>query len=190
MGKLQEAPLVRNDASLLPKFVVEFSSLKLVMADGRSNVSPAYTSGKRTPGTRDLAPRGLPVSLIDSGNPSVSIPASSINLLAQALGTTFTERDGLGPINCRLASKESMLLFGFNQNKAKIKVPLDMLVVPSAFNHRPGCRLAIDASAEIASLGAPFLQAAYVVFDIEQRRLLFAQAVMNSTHSDVEEFLS
>ncbi|KAH7401266.1 hypothetical protein BKA66DRAFT_604531 [Pyrenochaeta sp. MPI-SDFR-AT-0127] len=49
------------------------------------------------------------------------------------------------------------------------------------------CFLAVDASRNgLASLGAPFFQAAYVVFDNEQQRLLVAQAVVNSTTTNLQ----
>lgn len=108
--------------------------------------------------------------------------------MAKALGATFSKQNGMGPIDCSLATNKTKLVFGFNQDKAKIQVPLDLLVVPSALtNNVPGCKLPIGPSQDIASLGSPFLQAAYVVFDMDQRQLLFAQGILNATGSSIEE---
>ncbi|PSN70349.1 acid protease [Corynespora cassiicola Philippines] len=49
------------------------------------------------------------------------------------------------------------------------------------------CFLAMDTSpADLASIGAPFFQAAYFVFDMEASRMLMAQAVVNATESNMQ----
>lgn len=179
-GQLAEAPLLKTNDGAIPSFVVDFSSLQLV----RGNNS-GMGSAKKV----DLSPKnGLPVSLIDTGNPAIGIPSRSMQTLARALGTTFDQQNGaLGSVPCSLGAEGASLAFGFNQDRAKINVPMDMMLIPDA--QQPGqCFLPIDPADDMASLGAPFMQAAYIVFDMDQTRLMMAQAVINATDSRIQEF--
>lgn len=174
-------------------FRVEFSSFQLVdLADSQN------TSQDRSPpsgGITNLAPqRGLPPAFLDTGNPAINIPQESIEILVKVLGAEIL--DGfVSRIKCELLPGK-VLRFGFNRDNAVIDVPLDLLVVPSDIsndlhaNLPPGiCNTVIGTSKDlpaglnIASLGAPVMQAMYVVFDVERSRLMFAPAIINSTAS-------
>ncbi|KND91135.1 putative aspartic-type endopeptidase opsB [Tolypocladium ophioglossoides CBS 100239] len=188
-GQLQETRIERSNDGALPSFVIQFSSLKMVMGGARSSVPSPCDGPPRMPAVQDLAPRnGLGFSLLDSGNPGIGIPAASIEIMAKVLRTTFSQRDGLGLVDCNLLNNRSMLTFGFNQDKIKIDMPLDTIVVPARFVKGTGCALPIFPSQDTASLGFPFLQSVYVVFDMDKERLLLAQAKLNVTESNIKEF--
>lgn len=192
-GDLKAAPLVRDNLGQLPSFVVDFSSVTL--SSGNST-GQGRQRRQRNRNTVDLAPRnGLDVALIDSGAPSVDLPAASVRSLAKALDTTFNEDDGsLGNVPCSLGQQGMSLSFGFNNDNAKVQVPLELMMLPAqstgAGQAEGGadCFLPVFATDDLATLGAPFMQAAYIVFDMDDQRLLMAQAVLNATESNVQEY--
>ncbi|KAH6638091.1 aspartic protease [Boeremia exigua] len=192
-GDLKAAPLVRDNDGLLPSFVVDFSSMMLLSGN---STAQKLQQRQTQDSSVDLAPRdGLGVALIDSGAPSLAIPASSMRALARALGTAFNEDDGsLGNLPCGLAQQDMSLGFGFNNDNAQIQVPLELMLLPNQTTvvgeARSGadCMLPIFATDDLNTLGAPFVQAAYVVFDMDAQQLLMAQAVINATESNVQEY--
>lgn len=168
-GQLKKAPLTSSG------FVIQFSSLTLVPGPDGSDAKPVSVSGS-----------SLPPALIDSGNPGLSIPADLIHALASTLRAPSGQRVQV-PCNNGAAK----LVFGFHQDSIKIEVPLQMLILPAEGRSTGSsqCLLAIEpGSPRQASLGAPFLQAAYVVFDAGARELMLAQAVLNATSSDIREY--
>jgi hypothetical protein len=168
-GQLKKTPLTS------PGFVIQFSSLTFVPGPTESDAKPISVPGS-----------SLPSALIDSGNPGISIPSDWIRALVRTLQAPSGPRIQV-PCNNGVAK----LVFGFHQDAIKIEVPLQMLMVP-AFGRSTGsnqCFLAIEPSSpRQASLGAPFLQAAYVVIDAGARELTLAQAVLNATSSDIREY--
>ena len=138
----------------------------------------------------DLAPRGsLPPVLIDTGNPALNIPSASLRAIAMAVGTTFDEQAGrLGSVSCDLGSRGESLSFGFNNNRAKVSTPLAAMLVRDSSSGATRCFLPMFPSDgdDFASLGAPFMQGAYVVFDLDQKRMLMAEARMNATGSNLQ----
>lgn len=151
---------------------------------------------QNTRNTINLSPRdGLNVVLIDSGAPSLNIPVASMRSLARALDINFNEDDGsLGNVPCSLGQQGMSLSFGFNNDNAKIQVPLELMMLPVQSEGGGGatagadCFLPLFATDDLVTLGAPFMQAAYIVFDMDSKRLLMAQAVLNATESNVQEF--
>jgi len=138
----------------------------------------------------DLAPRGgLPPVLIDTGNPALNIPSASLRAIAMAVGTTFDEQAGqLGSVSCDLGSRGESLSFGFNNNRAKVSTPLAAMLVRDSSSSGTRCYLPMFPSDgdDFASLGAPFMQGAYIVFDLDQKRMLMAEAKMNATGSNLQ----
>jgi hypothetical protein len=180
-GELQNAgKLLLNDNGVAAQFVIDFSSM--AMTNGASS-----SSGQDT----DLSPRGgLPPALIDTGNPGLNIPSASIRALAMAVGTQFDEQAGqLGSVSCDLGSNGESLSFGFNNNQAKVSTPLAAMLVRDSSSGRTECYLPVFPSDgdDTASLGAPFMQGAYIVFDLDQKRILMANANVNSTESNLQE---
>lgn len=136
-------------------------------------------------------------TLIDTGGVGVQLPGDSVRNLARALGTTFSDQDGMGLVDCAVASdKNNKLLFGFNQDKVTLSMPLSHAVVSkdilSPEDQRSGkCALAISAvqqGSNLNSMGFPWGSAVYTVYDLDKNRLLFAEAVQNATTSDIQQF--
>ncbi|KAJ3499579.1 hypothetical protein NLG97_g199 [Lecanicillium saksenae] len=200
-GELKEAPLVPVDGTnKTSRFQVEFSSLQLIDTDGNkkavdlgSNGEAATGNATRANGAINLAPpEAMPPAFIDTGNPGILIAPSSVKIMAQTLGANIT--DGfLGPVDCKSLQGKS-LRFGFNKDNAVVDLPLELTLVPRDISvvAEGLCETVVgfDASIDkfsLLSLGAPLMQAAYVAFDMERSRLLFAPAVMNATKSDLRE---
>ncbi|PHH93274.1 hypothetical protein CDD83_8785 [Cordyceps sp. RAO-2017] len=137
-------------------------------------------------GVVDLTPKeGLIPALVDTGNPENSIPGPVLQNLAKALGADFNDEEGfVEPFDCSKINGASMR-FTFNKN-AIIDVPLEMMLIPEKITGEKTCDLAMTASDAI-SLGSPFMQAAYIVFDSGNKRMLLGQAVINTTESAVEQ---
>ena len=137
----------------------------------------------------DLTPKdGLPPVLIDSGNPGIDIPIPAIRKLAKALNIDFDERLGLSNVPCSLGSNGESLSFGFANDKSIINVPMDALLVRDSSQGETQCFLPINPSDDIASIGAPFMQGAMVVFDLDQEKLWTAQAKINATKSNIQDW--
>ncbi|EEY20031.1 aspartic protease [Verticillium alfalfae VaMs.102] len=196
-GQLQEVPLERTNDGALPSFVINFSSVSMETGisggNGKNSSSPTNNGAPRTAAaTTDLTPRdGLPVALMDTGAPSILLPAPSMQMLATALGTTFSEQDGLGLIDCQKLTADSAMVFRFNNDAITIRAPMDTLVVPQELvqDARPGqCVLPVFPSQDTAVMGLPMLQSAYVVFDMDGEKLLMAQAKFNVTESSLREY--
>ncbi|KAF9701605.1 hypothetical protein EKO04_000883 [Ascochyta lentis] len=179
-GKFQAAPLLNSNDGSLPSFVVDFSSIKLVSGNDTADAGQDI----------DLAPqRGMSgaVTLIDSGNPTVLVATQSVMALSKALGTKFDTVTGkVGNVPCSMAQQGMSMSFGFNADQVKIQVPLELMMTPDPASG--DCTLPIFATDdELTSLGSPFMQAAYIVFDMDQKQLLMAPAVMNVTDSNLVE---
>ncbi|KID98095.1 Peptidase A1, partial [Metarhizium majus ARSEF 297] len=134
-------------------------------------------------------------TLIDTGGVGLQLPRDSVEAMAKALGTRF--RDGrLDPVDCAVVSDNNKLLFGFNNDKTVVSVPLSHTrisdTVLNAEDRASGkCFLQIDAVApgeNLNSMGFPWGSAVYTVFDLDKNRLLFAEAVENSTQPDIQPF--
>lgn len=178
-------PLLANDQGQFPQFVVSFSSVALAGGPGQQGGSTKAASANLL---NDTQP-----ALVDTGNPSLNFRADTVRAMAQTLGVkTRTDRDAtlLVDVPCSLASM--MMVFGFDNDAAKINVPLDLLMTPGPSAGQ--CSMPSVIGTEdgvlggLTSIGNPFLQASYAVFDSEGRKILLGQAKMNVTESDVVEY--
>jgi hypothetical protein len=181
--KLQNAgTLLLNNDGIASQFVIDFSSMALTKGNSSSSSSNAAV---------DLAPRGgLGPALIDTGNPGINIPMASMRALAMAAGTTFDEQNAaIGPVSCDLGSGGESMTFGFNNNEAKISTPLAAMLVRDSSSGETQCFLPVDASdnEDTISLGAPFMQGAYIVFDLDEKRIFMAGARINTTETELKE---
>jgi hypothetical protein len=136
-----------------------------------------------------VSPAPPPV-LIDTGNRSLNVPSASLRALAMALGTDFNEQaSALGSVPCDLGSRGESLSFSFNNNnRAKVSNPLAEMLVRDSSSGTTQCFLLMfpsDAD-DTASLGAPFMQGAYIFFDLDRRRMLMAEADMDATGSNLK----
>ncbi|KAG9190973.1 hypothetical protein G6011_09061 [Alternaria panax] len=176
---LQDAgSLLLNNNGVASQFVIDFSSMQLVGGNSSSSKSNV-----------DLSPRGgLPPVLIDTGNPALNVPSASLRAMAMAVGTTFDDQTGqLGSVPCDLGSRGESLSFGFNNDQAKVSTPLFAMLVRDTSSGTTRCFLPMFPSDgdDTASLGAPFMQGAYIVFDLDQKRIMMANANINTTDSSL-----
>lgn len=185
-GELQAVPLLANDQGQVPEFVVGFSSMAIVGGPGQQQ------GGSNNPGSANLLNETQP-ALIDTGNPELDLPTDTVRAMAQALGVqTRTDKDAilLGDVPCSLASMS--MVFGFDNDAAKINVPLDLLMTigPTAGQCSIPSVIGVENGVVggLTSLGNPFLQASYAVFDSEGKKILLGQAIMNVTESDLVEY--
>lgn len=192
-GWLREAPVIPNARGVKAQFIVPFSSISLL-----PTLSCRSHLRRGIPTKINLTPQtGLPAALIDTGNPQILMPSNVLNKLADALGSRVKpDQDFIDPFDCGRVQGMS-LRFGFHNDSAIVDVPLEILVVPAQIaKAAPGlCGVAIAESDKLnnggfASIGAPFMQAVYTVFDVESERVLFAQAVVNATETNVQEVLA
>lgn len=132
-------------------------------------------------------------ALLDTGNPELDLTVDTVRAMAQALGVdTRTDKNAvlLGDVPCSLASMS--MVFGFDNDATKINVPLDLLMTPGATAGQ--CSIPSIIGVEngvvggLTSLGNPFLQASYAVFDSEGKKVLLGQGIMNVTESDLVEY--
>lgn len=184
-GELKSVPLLPNDQGEFPQFVVGLSSVTVTGGNGQQ-VGPQ----RRAP--RNLLNDTQP-ALLDTGNPELDLPADTVRGLAQTLGVeTRIDQDAvlLGNVPCSLASMS--MAFGFDNDATMINVPLDLLMVPGDI---PGqCSIPSVIGLEngvgggLTSLGNPFLQATYAVFDSEGEKILLRQAIMNVKETNLVEY--
>lgn len=186
-GELKAVPLLSNDQGEFPQFVVGFSSVTVTGGNGQQVGPQRQAPGNFLNETRP--------ALLDTGNPELDLPADTVRGLAQTLGVdTRNDQDAvlLGNVPCNLASMS--MVFGFDNDATMINVPFDLLMVPG---DTPGqCQLPSIIGLEngvgggLTSLGNPFLQATYAVFDSEGKKILLGQAIMNVTESSLVDYIS
>lgn len=113
--------------------------------------------------------------------------------MAQTLGVEArTNKNAvlLGDVPCSLASMS--MVFWFEDDATNINVPLGLLMTQTASIGQCSIPFIIGVKNGVASgltsLGDPFLQASYAVFDSEGEKVLLGQAIMNVTESDLVEY--
>ncbi|TQV98491.1 Peptidase aspartic, catalytic [Cordyceps javanica] len=124
------------------------------------------------------------LTLVDTGGVEMGLPAPVLARMARALGAAFSERDGLGAVECaRLPGSE--LVMRFRNDTVEARVPLGNMRVSEALlpdgkalARRGLCVLAVGPARPggLSTATLPFLAAVYTVFDLDNDRLLFAQA--------------
>lgn len=136
-----------------------------------------------------------PVVWLDTGVPDIVLPAGTMNALASQLGAEMGPQ-GEFLVNCsRITGME--LTIGMNKDGAQVKIPLDSIITapnPARAPKEARCQLALAAvqgngPTDIPILGAPALQNMYVVFDMDSKVLMMAQAKLNETKTDVREYV-
>ena len=148
-------------------------------------------------------------ALLDSGTTLTYLPPGIAMPILTALGayTHIPSPDAiaLSLVDCALASSGLEFTFRFN-DAVTIVVPVDELII-NAYRHGGApqdapfaetCIFGVQNSGHIplgdpaglmslALLGDTFLRSAYVVYDIDNRKLGLAQANLNSTESNIQE---
>ncbi|KAK2591876.1 hypothetical protein QQS21_010428 [Conoideocrella luteorostrata] len=181
-GKLEQVSIEADDKGKMSRFVVKMTSINLSI--GGAGRRRSIHLGKRATTNLGLG-QSNGFTAIDTSAPFIAIPNDSIANLAKALGTSFSDQSGLGLIDCALASGDNSLIFGFNNDSTLISVPLSRIVISKDVltkeDQQSGrCALSIAAAGPKDALnvmGYPFMTAVYTVFDMDNKRLLFAKAV-------------
>ncbi|KAK1585826.1 eukaryotic aspartyl protease [Colletotrichum navitas] len=180
-GKLQEMPLVRDANGKFGHLLVSFSSMSVSGQAGTG--APAQAT--------NFVPQPIP-ALLDTGNPALDLSPEVVTRMARAL-RIGTRRDGdvtlLNPVPCSWGDSMSLVL-GFNQDTVKMSVPFSVLMVPlqgkgGAAGQCSMPQIIGSREVEFTSLGAPFLQAVYAVYDMDRNRISLAQAKMNTTETNI-----
>ncbi|KAG4438820.1 hypothetical protein IFR05_005711 [Cadophora sp. M221] len=168
-GTFQTVPLSADPDEQFRTFFVPWTSFTFDQGVASNN------TGKRndTTGTNckmNLAPgRGLPDALIDSGDPAFSLPAVLIKAMGKVVGAKVANGT-LTPIPCTAGDSGAKFTVGF-ANAVNIDVPLLMLLLRitdgngKPVTNRQGqklCQLPVEVSETSSTLGAPFMQAAYI----------------------------
>ncbi|KAG8424704.1 hypothetical protein J3458_001476 [Metarhizium acridum] len=178
-GRLQTVPIEPDNSGRISGFVVRLSSVQLSMSGPRGGQRNGRPQNRQST-VMDLGlGRSEGFTSVNTGTPFIVIPSGSMENLARALDTTFSEKDGLGLVNCQLASGNSSLIFGFNQGQTMLSVTLARTVISkeiSKTSQTGSCALAI-AQLMINVMGYPFMSAVNTVFDRDSERMMFAQAV-------------
>ncbi|PHH67368.1 hypothetical protein CDD81_136 [Ophiocordyceps australis] len=168
-------------------------SKKKVGAEDNKNVSNNNNTQKTDQGNGDVLDNLVPnggFALFETATSGMSLPKPALEAVAKMLNTSITKEGDLGLTDCGLINSESMLIFGFDDDRVKINVPLDTLSLPRQFlNGTDKCQLFIGTDEdELTILGAAFLQNVYVTFDMDRQAMHVAQAKVNVTESNVKEF--
>ncbi|KAG6010398.1 hypothetical protein E4U21_006962 [Claviceps maximensis] len=140
-----------------------------------------------------------PVVWLDTGVPQIIVPEGTLKTLMQLLGARLGD-DGEFLVDCkRIAGMD--LVFGMNKEAVQIRVPLESITpIESSKKARATggggggtCTLLLSATTSqgggIPVLGAPALQHMYVVFDMDSKALLMAQAREMETQADIREYV-
>ncbi|ATY64948.1 Peptidase catalytic [Cordyceps militaris] len=124
--------------------------------------------------------------LMDTGGVEMALPAHVVSALAQALGTSFSEDDGLGPVPCGQLEGDAALIMRFQDDAVETRVPLAHMrlsaaLADPALTSDGLCQLVVRAVADGGGEGTsvatlPFFAAVYTVFDLDGNRLFFAPA--------------
>lgn len=180
-GNLQAIPLLANDQGQFPEFVVNFSSVALAAGAGQNGTANRLSPANLLKETQS--------ALLDTGNPELDFHTDTVQAMAQALGVeTRTDKNAvlLGDVPCSLICMS--MVFGLDNDATKVNVPLDILMNPGATTGQ--CSIPSIIGVEngvvggLTSLGNPFLQASYAVFDNEGKKVLLGQAITNVTESE------
>ncbi|OHW98930.1 aspartic-type endopeptidase [Colletotrichum incanum] len=204
-GKLQDVPLIPDDNGKFGQFVVSFSSMSVsgqagagagVPNDGakKKRAQAAKGGAGADAAAANFVSNPLP-ALLDTGNPALDLPLEAVTGMAKALGIN-TQKDGdatlLGPMPCSMGASMNLVL-GFNKDAVKMSVPFSLLMVPATGKEGAAGQCVMPQivglkDVGLTSLGAPFLQAMYAVFDVDQNQISLAQAKMNTTESKLVPF--
>lgn len=178
-GSLVSVPVLKSSPSATKptSFTIAFSSLKI-------------TSG----GNSEEILSNTIEALLDSGTSLSYFPANIASDLLDAFDASYNSQLGYYIQSCNI---EGSLDYDFNG--AKITVPFSSLLMPvktrrgpARFNNGdPVCAIGIlPTNYKFALLGDTFLRNAYVVYDLQNDQIALAQAVPNTTDSNIEAIVS
>lgn len=141
-------------------------------------------------------------AVLDSGATNAVIPDSVADSLYQITGATWIPEFNTAVVPCSFRDVAGNFTFTFAET-ASVTVPMSNMIYPATIN---GTAVPIPYSTEDACvfgfapktafgvdgsiLGDVFLRSAYVVYDMENKRIGIAQSNFNSTESNIVPFES
>jgi hypothetical protein len=139
----------------------------------------------------------LPV-LVDSGDSFVRLPDKLFDQVASNIGASFEKANGF-VIPCDFANSGAKVTFQMGgSDGAKIEVPANQVVIPvnnpDIFASGPNkgktkCISGIQGGGnDLAVVGDTFMRSAYIVYDLVNNQLAFAQTKFNVTESNIVPF--
>ncbi|KAI5283684.1 hypothetical protein KEM54_001931 [Ascosphaera aggregata] len=179
-GELQTVPLVRPSDGVYVEFAIDLTGIRIKVGDKE----------------KDVMRGALPV-VLDSGSTFSNIPAKILFAMNNRLDGFYDPHLGIDVVPCSAQSSEDYMTYSFSD--AEIRVPLNELIIdPSVLgsgkltdnNGRNMCIFGIaplERNDQQAILGDTFLRSAYIVYDLDNNEVSLANAIMNSTKSNILE---
>lgn len=141
----------------------------------------------------------MPV-ILDSGTTLTYLPDAIANDIYNGVGAVQSNTYGV-VVPCDLQNSPATFNFGFgNANGPVIVVPISQLVLPFPASFptptfrstgKKACRWGIQASGGNPNLfGDTFLRSAYVVYNLDNDEISIANAVVNTTDSNIQEIVN
>lgn len=182
-GTLQTVPLINTieGVSKPMEMTVVLSSVSLVDNSGSSSTIMS----------------GNIAALLDSGTSLTYLPTQVLEVIGDALDGTYSSDLGLYVVPCNAGGSKGGISYNFSG--AKITVSLEQLMFAltsedgSAATFQDGtlaCALGVSAATDTIILGDTFLRNAYVVYDLDDYEISLANAVLDSSDSDIEAIKS
>lgn len=123
-------------------------------------------------------------ALLDSGTTLSYLPYSLTELIANAVGATYSRLTGYYSMRCPSANNDTKILFDFGGFQIAANLSSYLLSTSSSSST---CYLGmIPLSSNSAIFGDNFLINTYVVYDLENYEISMAQAAFNNGESDIE----
>jgi hypothetical protein len=168
-GSLVAVPLVPGPYPSIEAFFVILQELK--MRNGAGNLIDL--NGGSNPGP----------FLLDSGTTMTLLPAALAQSIFTAVNAVIS--NGSAYVDCSLAS--SLFTVEYTFTGVTISVPISQLILPQNLSPTQ-CLFGIQSSTiGISILGDSFLSSAYVVYDLDNKKVHLAQAVINATSENIIE---
>lgn len=121
-------------------------------------------------------------ALLDSGTTLAYLPEEVLEMIASAVGASYSSSYGYYLLSCPSSDDDTSLVFDFGG--FHITANLSDLIIESSGS---SCVLGLLPSGDnSAILGDIFLVNTYVVYDLESYEISMAQANYNSTSEDIE----
>ncbi|MCJ1311837.1 hypothetical protein MMC25_005510 [Agyrium rufum] len=216
IGKLNTLPIENSPRSgKITEFFITLDNITIPTIEGLSQ--PFKATGSRSLLIRDDVSGNLPFPvLLDTGSSSIFLPNQELEQMYSAFNITETDTEGNPICDCALRQRSETVNFAFKGDS--INVPLNSLCKiafaddQSSLNGDVGSENStvsgtigsgntdgngtycifqvVGSDPGDATLGDPFLRAAYVVFDFDNKEISLAQASLDqNSPSNVVEIL-
>lgn len=113
--------------------------------------------------------------LLDSGSTIISAPTSVADKMANFIGASWSDEDGIYTMNCPSENQLSDIVYVFDFGDIKIDINLSDLILPPQ-DDSDICAFGILRSDKEFILGDSFLKSTYVVFDLENYLISMGKA--------------